>query len=121
MLASACSRTNMTIFGVIQIFVFLAIIIAVAKPIGLYMARVFSGERTFLHPVLRPVERFCYWVGGINETVEQRWTVYTGSLLSFSMASFALLYLIERAQGMLPFNPMGFGSAHPPNGATAMT
>ena len=99
----------MTTFGVIQILVFLAIITAVAKPLGVFMARVYSGERTFLHPVLRPLERFCYWAGGINETVEQRWTQYAGSVLSFSMAGFALLYLIERLQGILPLNPMGFG------------
>ncbi len=100
----------MTMFGVILIAVFLAIITAVAKPLGVYMTRVFKGERTFLHPVMRPVERFCYWVGGINETVEQRWTQYVGSILSFSLVSFALLYLIERLQGVLPLNPMGFGT-----------
>ena len=100
----------MTFYGVILIAVFLAIITAVAKPLGVFMTRVFNGERTFLHPIMRPVERFCYWVGGINETVEQRWTQYVGSILSFSLVSFALLYLIERLQGVLPLNPMGFGA-----------
>ncbi len=111
----------MTPFGVLQIVVFMAVITALAKPMGAFMARVFNGERTFLHPVLRPVERFCYWVGGINETAEQRWTQYAGSLLAFSFVSFALLYVIQRLQGVLPFNPMGFGTAHAPGGATAMT
>src|SRR6266700_1780442 len=100
----------MTIVGVLQIVAFLAVIIAVAKPMVLFMSRVFNSERTILHPVLRPVERFCYWVGGINESVEQRWTQYAGSLLAFSLVGFALLYLMERMQGVLPFNPMGFGS-----------
>jgi len=111
----------MTTFGVLQILAFMAVITAVAKPMGLFMARVFNGERTFLHPVFRPLERFCYWAGGISENVEQRWTQYAGSLLSFSLVSFALLYAMERLQGLLPANPMGFGTAHAPNGATAMT
>jgi K+-transporting ATPase ATPase A chain len=85
------------------------------------MAKVFAGERTFMHRVLRPLERLCYAACGVDEAVEQRWTQYAGSLLAFSIFSFLILYLLQRLQGWLPLNPMGFGTAHAPSGATAMT
>jgi K+-transporting ATPase ATPase A chain len=75
------------------------------------MARLFEGERTFLHPVVRPLERLVYKVSGVDETAEQHWTHYAGSLLAFSLAGILLTYLIQRIQGMLPFNPQGFGAA----------
>src|SRR5271169_4632164 len=111
----------MTPNGIFQIVVFFALIVAVTKPLGWYMTKVFAGERTFLHPVLRPLERLCYAAGGVKESVEQRWTQYAASLLAFSIFSFLFLYLFQRLQGVLPFNPMGFGTAHAPAGATAMT
>src|SRR5260370_5390003 len=111
----------MTAPGLLQILVFFLLILAVAKPLGLYMTRVFAGERTFLHPVLRPLERLCYAVAGVKETTDQRWTQYAASVLAFSLFSFLILYLLQRLQGLLPFNPMGFSTAHPPAGATAMT
>jgi len=111
----------MTLNGVVQIVVYFLLILALAKPVGSYMVKVFAGERTFLHPVLRPVERLCYAAAGVNETVEQRWTQYAGSLLAFSIFSFLILYVLQRLQGVLPLNPMGFGTAHAPNGATPMT
>ena len=104
----------MTPNGVLQIVVFFLVIAAIAKPMGLFMTKVFAGERTFLHPVLRPLERLCYVVGGVNENVDQRWTQYAGSLLAFSVFSFLILYLMARLQGFLPLNPMGFGTAHAP-------
>ncbi len=74
----------MTPNGVLQIAVFFLLILAVTKPLGSYMTRVFAGERTFLHPVLRPVERLCYAACGVAESTEQRWTRNTaGSLLAF--------------------------------------
>ena len=79
------------------------------------MARVFEGQRTFLHPLLRPLERLCYRLCGVREDVEQRWTQYAGSLLAFSLLSFVFVYLIQRLQGWLPFNPQGFGTAHAPS------
>src|SRR5271156_1388529 len=111
----------MTANGVLQIAVFFVLILAFAKPLGLFMTKVFAGERTFLHPVLRPLERVCYALGGVNENAEQRWTQYAGSLLASSVFSFGPLYLLQRLQGWLPFNPMGFGTAHAPTGATALT
>ena len=111
----------MTINGIFQIAVFFLVILAITKPLGAYMSKVFAGERTFLYPVLRPIERTCYAIGGVKESVEQRWTQYAGSLLAFSIFSALLLYVMQRLQGWLPFNPMGFGTAHAPAGATAMT
>jgi K+-transporting ATPase ATPase A chain len=111
----------MTPNGVLQIAVFFLLILAVTKPLGSYMTRVFAGEGTFLHPLLRPVERMCYAVCGVNESTEQRWTQYAGSLIAFSIFSALTLYLLQRVQGWLPLNPMGFGTAHPPAGATPMT
>src|SRR5487761_224184 len=111
----------MTTNGVIQIAVFFLVILALAKPMGAYMTKVFAGERTFLYPLLRPLERLCYAAGGVNEAAEQRWTQYAGSLIAFSLFSAVTLYLLQRLQGVLPFNPMGFGTAHAPAGATAMT
>jgi K+-transporting ATPase ATPase A chain len=111
----------MTANGVLQIAVFFVLICAFAKPMGAFMAKVFAGERTFLHPVLRPVEKLCYTLCGVKENTDQRWTQYAGSLLAFSVFSFLILYLLQRFQGVLPFNPMGFSTAHAPSGATPMT
>ncbi|HEY7306573.1 MAG TPA: potassium-transporting ATPase subunit KdpA [Bryobacteraceae bacterium] len=101
----------MTPNGLLQIAVFFLIILAVAKPMGVFMARLFEGKKTFLHPILRPVESLTYRLVGINETTEQRWTQYTASLLAFSIFSFLFVYLLQRLQGILPLNPQGFGAA----------
>src|SRR5260370_22157984 len=111
----------MTPNGTLQILSFFLLIVLIAKPLGSYMTKVFNGERTFLHPILRPVERLCYAIGGVKENVDQRWTQYAASLLAFSFFSFLILYLLQRLQGVLPLNPMGFSTAHPPSGATPMT
>jgi K+-transporting ATPase ATPase A chain len=100
----------MTTNGWIQIFVFLALILAITKPLGVYMAKVFSRERTFLDPVVRPIERLLYRVTGVDEAREMRWTEYAFAMLLFSGASMLLLYLIERVQQFLPWNPQKFGA-----------
>jgi len=100
----------MTTNGWIQIFVFLALILAITKPLGVYMAKVFSRERTFLDPVVRPIERLLYRVTGVDEEHEMRWTEYAFSMLLFSGATMLLLYLIERVQQWLPWNPQKFGA-----------
>jgi len=100
----------MTTNGWIQIFVFLALILAITKPLGAYMAKVFSRERTFLDPAVRPIERLLYRVTGVDEEHEMRWTEYAFSMLLFSGATMLLLYLIERVQQFLPLNPQKFGA-----------
>src|SRR5262252_8387300 len=102
----------MTSAGVLQIVLFFAIILICTKPLGAYMARVFEGRRTFLHPVLRWLEVLTYKAAGVREDVEQRWTQYAASLLSFSIFGFILVYLLQRMQGILPFNPQHFGAGN---------
>ncbi len=102
----------MTSAGVFQIAVYFGLILICAKPLGSFMARVFEGERTFLHPVLRWLEVLTYKVMGIREDVEQRWTHYTAALLSFSLFGFLLTYLLQRLQGFLPLNPQHFGATN---------
>jgi len=111
----------MTAIGLLQILVFFAIIVAITKPTGSYMYRVFEGQRTWLHPVLGPIERLIYRISGIREDEEQSWVHYSASLISLSIFSFLFVYLIQRLQGFLPFNPMHFSTAKAPAGATAMT
>jgi K+-transporting ATPase ATPase A chain len=111
----------MTFSGVLYIAVYFAILLAVTKPLGLFMAKVFQGERSFLHPLLRPLERIVYRLGGIQEEAEQRWTQYAAAVLAFSLVSFLFVYLLQRLQGLLPLNPMGFSTSHAPANATAMT
>ncbi len=100
----------MTANGWIQIMVFLALILAVTKPMGAFMTRVFNRERTFMDPLLRPIERLLYRLTGVDENHEMRWTEYACSMLLFSVVSMLLLYLIERAQGSLPLNPQKFAA-----------
>ncbi|WP_435655371.1 potassium-transporting ATPase subunit KdpA [Brucella pituitosa] len=100
----------MTINGWIQILIFCGIIIALVKPLGSYMTRVFTGERTFLSPVLVPIERGLFRLAGTSEREEQHWTSYAAAMLLFNLAGFLLLYFLQRAQGSLPFNPMGMSN-----------
>jgi K+-transporting ATPase ATPase A chain len=95
----------MTVIGWIQIFLFCAIIVALVKPLGLYMTRVFNGERTFLSPILRPVEAGLYWIGGVDEKREQHWLTYSVAMLLFHVGGFLILYAVMRLQAVLPFNP----------------
>ena len=111
----------MTSNGFLQIAVYFLLILALTKPVGAFLARVFAGDRTLLHPVLRPLERLCYRAVGVREDAEQRWTQYAGSILSFSLFSFVFVYVLQRLQGWLPLNPAGFGTPSAPQGATAMT
>ena len=97
----------MTINGWIQIALFCMVVIAITKPLGGYMTRVFNGERTFLHPVLRPIERGIYALCGVDEKREQNWVLYAVAVLFFSVAGFLTLYALQRFQNVLPFNPQG--------------
>src|SRR5215831_11507283 len=108
----------MTVNGWLQILVFIAIIIAIAKPIGIFLTHVFNGERTFLHPVLHPVERLTYRLTGVDEKREMRWTQYAGAMLLYSLVSLLLLYLLQRVQYYLPFNPERLAGVDSPSSPT---
>ncbi len=111
----------MTWSGVAQILIFFAIVLAITKPIGTFMYHVFEGQRTFLHPAFRPLERLIYRLGAVREDVEQSWVGYSASLISFSVFSFLAVYLLQRLQGHLPLNPMQFSTAKAPSFATPIT
>jgi K+-transporting ATPase ATPase A chain len=95
----------MTAIGWIQILLYCTIIVALAKPLGGYMTHVFNGERTFLSPILRPVEAGLYWIGGVDEKREQHWLTYTVAMLLFHVGGFLIIYGLMRLQALLPFNP----------------
>ena len=96
---------TMTVIGWIQILAFCAIVVALTKPLGWYMTRVFNGERTFLSPVVRPIEAAIYRVSGVDERREQHWVTYTIAMLFFHVGGFLILYAVMRLQAVLPFNP----------------
>ena len=99
----------MTANGILQILLFFAIVLALTKPLGLYMARVFQREPTFLDPVLGPIERLMYRVSGVKPDVEQHWTTYTIAMLLFNVIGLIVLYAMQRLQHLLPLNPQGLG------------
>jgi len=103
----------MTANGWFQIGFFLLVILLVTKPLGLFMKRVFAREKTFLDPVMRPVERLLYRMTGVDEEREMRWTEYTFAILLFSGVSMAVLYLIQRLQHALPWNPQKLAGVAP--------
>jgi potassium-transporting ATPase potassium-binding subunit len=103
----------MTVNGWLQIAIFLLLVFLVTKPLGVYMARVFNREKTFIDPVLRPIERLLYRLTGVDENHEMRWTEYATSMLLFSGVSMLLLYAMQRLQGFLPFNPQKFAGVSP--------
>lgn len=103
----------MTANGWFQIGFFLLVIFLITKPLGVFLARVFSGEKTLFDPILRPVERLIYRLTGIDEKHEMRWTEYAVAMLLFSGVSMALLYVLERVQKFLPLNPQKFANLEP--------
>ena len=103
----------MTLIGWAQIFLFCIIIVALTPVIGGYMTRVFAGERTFLSPILRPVEIGLYRLGGVEEKHEQHWLTYTVAMILFHVGGFIFLYALIRLQSVLPFNPAGQSAVAP--------
>src|ERR1700757_848393 len=103
----------MTANGWFQIALYLLVIFLVTKPLGVFMTRVFSREKTFLDPILRPIEKLVYRLTGVDEKHEMRWTEYAVAMLLFSGISMGLLYFIERTQKWLPFNPQKFPNVEP--------
>src|SRR5258708_4858057 len=104
---------NMTANGWFQIGLYLLVIFLLTKPIGIFMTRVFNREKTFLDPVLRPIERVVYRLTGVDEKHKMRWTEYAIAMLLFSGVSMALLYVIARTQKWLPLNPQKFPNGEP--------
>ncbi|MBA1142551.1 potassium-transporting ATPase subunit KdpA [Mesorhizobium neociceri] len=103
----------MTLNGWIQILVYCGIVVLLVKPLGGYMYRVFNGDRTFLSPILGPVERGLYRISGTSEREEQHWTTYAAGIIFFSLASFLVLYFLQRLQAVLPYNPAGMTAVEP--------
>jgi K+-transporting ATPase, A chain len=104
----------MTALAFLKIAVYFLLVLAVTKPLGLYMRRVFSGERTFLDPVLGPVERLVYRLGGVDPKKEQDWKAYASSMLVFSALGVLGVYAFERLQHLLPLNPDRLPGGSPP-------
>jgi len=108
----------MTLNGWLQILLFTVIVIALAKPAGVFLMHVFSGERTFLHPVFRPIERIIYKLTRVKEEREMHWSEYAAAMLLYSLVSLLVLYLIQRLQGYLPLNPQNLPGVDSPASAT---
>ena len=100
----------MNVYSLIQIILFMVVLLALAKPLGSYMAKVYQGERTFLDRVLRPIERFVYRVSGIDPKDEMDWKVYAIAMLTFNALGLFFVYALQRLQGALPLNPQGLGA-----------
>jgi K+-transporting ATPase ATPase A chain len=98
---------------VVQILLFIAVLVALVKPLGTFMAKVYDGERTFLSPVLEPIERGIYRLAAIKPSVESNWKRYALALLLFNFIGFVVVYLLQRLQGVLPLNPQGFAAVSP--------
>ena len=99
--------------AIVQVGLFFIIVALISVPLGLYMARIFNDERTFMDPVLRPLEKLIYRVCGIHPATEMTWSEYVISMLLFSMAGMIVLYAMQRLQQILPFNPQGMGAVAP--------
>src|ERR1700681_3893820 len=105
----------MTSIGIFNILFFFLVILAITKPIGMFMVKLFQGERTLFHPLMRPLERLVYRFCGVREDEEQHWTHYAVSLIVFSLVGFLIVYAIQRLQRILPFNPNHFGTGQAPS------
>ena len=103
----------MTNNGWFQILFFLLVVLAITKPLGAFMTRVFNREKTLLDPILCPIEKLVYRLTGVDETKEMRWTEYAGSMLMFSAITMIVLYLMQRLQNHLPFNPQKLAAVAP--------
>jgi K+-transporting ATPase ATPase A chain len=103
----------MNIFSWLQLIFYMLVLIALAKPIGAFMARVYQGERTFLDPLLRPVEKLFYRLSGVRPDEEMNWKVYALAMLLFNGLGLLVVYALQRLQGFLPLNPLGFGAVSP--------
>ena len=100
----------MTTQGWLQILFYIFVLVLLVKPLGLFMAKVYQDERTFLTPIVGPLERFVYRLAGIRPDDEMDWKVYAIAVLLFSVVGFVFLYILQRLQGFLPLNPAGMSA-----------
>jgi K+-transporting ATPase A subunit len=103
----------MNAYDWLQIVFYFIVLLGLARPLGSYMARVYQGQRTILHPLLASVERLIYRAGGIRSEAEMNWKQYAWSVLLFNFIGIFVVYALQRLQGWLPLNPMGFGAVSP--------
>ncbi len=103
----------MNLYSWLQLVFYMVVLIALAKPLGTFMARVYQNERTFLDPVMRPIERFIYRLSGVKADEEMNWKVYAIAMMLFNLLGLLVVYLLQRLQGFLPLNPQGFGAVSP--------
>jgi K+-transporting ATPase ATPase A chain len=103
----------MNIYSWLQLIFFMVVLIALAKPLGAFMSRVYQGDRTFLDPVFRPVEKLIYRLSGVSPDQEMNWKVYAFAMLLFNVLGLLVVYALQRFQGFLPLNPQGFGAVSP--------
>ena len=103
----------MNIFSWLQLIIYMVVLIVLAKPLGMFMARVYQGERTFLDLLLQPVEKLIYRLSGVNPDIEMNWKVYAVAMLLFNVLGLLVVYGLQRLQGFLPLNPQGFGAVSP--------
>ena len=103
----------MNIYSWFQLIFYMVVLLALAKPLGTFMAKVYQGEKTFLDPVFGPVERFIYRLAGVQPTDEMTWKVYAVALMLFNVLGLLVVYSLQRLQGFLPLNPQGFGAVSP--------
>ena len=103
----------MNLYSWLQILIFMATLLLLAKPLGTYMAKIYQGERFFLDRVLGPVERFLYRLSGIDPQSEMTWKAYAVAMLVFNIIGLIFVYSLQRLQGILPVNPQGLGAVTP--------
>jgi K+-transporting ATPase ATPase A chain len=103
----------MNMLGIFQIVLYIAVLVALARPLGAFIAKVYQGERTFLSPLCGPLERGIYRLAGVDPAAECNWRRYTLGILLFNLVGFIFVYLLQRLQGVLPLNPQGFAAITP--------
>lgn len=99
----------MNLYSLLQLVLYFVILLALVKPLGMFMAKVYQGERTLLDPVLGPVERFLYRLSGIRADDEMNWKAYALAVILFNALGMLAIYLLQRVQAVLPLNPQGLG------------
>jgi K+-transporting ATPase ATPase A chain len=103
----------MNAYDWLQLAFFFVALFALAKPLGSYMAKIYTGEATFLRPIVQPLEKLFYWLAGVKPDEEMDWKAYAVAMLVFNVAGIVVIYLLQRLQGILPLNPQGFGEVSP--------